>query len=222
MTPIDRLILSNRKTIALIIEMDGSLTVRAPRHANHKLIGRFIDEKSEWIRIHREKLRNASSPFLRQYQSGELFLFLGETYPLALVDRKQPALELAGGCFLLSEQAHSEAAATFANWYRRRAQDIIIPRLQAFAMLSGDQYRSVRITSAATRWGSCSARNSLNFSWRLVMAPQDVIDYVIVHELVHLKIKNHSPGFWQAVNERMPDFQVRREWLKANTKRFAL
>ncbi|MCS7122892.1 MAG: M48 family metallopeptidase, partial [Candidatus Micrarchaeota archaeon] len=78
------------------------------------------------------------------------------------------------------------------------------------------RYNRVRITNARRRWGSCSSSNNLNFSWRLIMAPLEVIDYVVVHELVHTRIKNHSKAFWRMVEAVMPDYDRQRRWLREN------
>ncbi len=77
-------------------------------------------------------------------------------------------------------------------------------------------YKSIRITSARTRWGSCSSKGNLSFTWRLVMAPPQVIDYVVAHELAHLQVRNHSPAFWQKVKTIMPDYLQYRRWLDAH------
>jgi hypothetical protein len=95
-------------------------------------------------------------------------------------------------------------------------------RAAELARKNGFRYATIRITSAKTRWGSCGSSGSLNFPWRLVMAPLDVIDYVIVHELVHLRIRNHSKRYWEAVKRIMPDYKARLDWLKQNGHRLQL
>jgi predicted metal-dependent hydrolase len=99
--------------------------------------------------------------------------------------------------------------------YRRLARQSLGERLWEYAALMGVSPASMRITGAKTRWGSCSGKNSINFSWRLIMAPDDVIDYVVVHELAHIRQHNHSPAFWAVVAKYMPDYKARRDGLKA-------
>jgi hypothetical protein len=101
----------------------------------------------------------------------------------------------------------------FKAWYRQQASRVISERVTGYAAQNGFSYQRVNITGARTRWGSCSARGSLNFTWRLVMAPIRVIDYVVVHELVHLKHKNHSKAFWDEVKRLMPEYQQQIKWL---------
>ncbi|MEE8638122.1 MAG: M48 family metallopeptidase [Candidatus Margulisiibacteriota bacterium] len=98
--------------------------------------------------------------------------------------------------------------------WRELARNRIPERCKYFSDLTGLRPRSIRITEANKRWGSCGARGGLNFSWRLILAPPEVIDYVIVHELVHLVERNHSKHFWRRVAEVLPDYKIHRRWLK--------
>ena len=100
--------------------------------------------------------------------------------------------------------------------YKREARDIIIPRVAEFAEKYGFTYNSVKITSAMTRWGSCTNKKNLNFTYRLALAPDEVRDYVIVHELCHLRQMNHSKKFWSEVAAIMPDYKQQEKWLKEN------
>lgn len=212
---IDEIIRSRRKTIALIVKTDGRLVVRAPLLASRRQIMNFVDEKSDWIRSSQEKIKKRAVPAQKQFIDGELFWYLGKTYPVKLVPQKRPALLLKNS-FLLSRSAVPNAEDTFKKWYQNQARDVITNRVEAIAKQNGFTYKKIRITSARTRWGSCSTRGSINFSWRLVMAPADVIDYVIVHELIHTKTHNHSRKFWNQVALIMPDYALKRKWLKNN------
>ena len=100
--------------------------------------------------------------------------------------------------------------------YKKEAKQIIIPRVQEFAQKYGFTYNSIKITSAMTRWGSCTSKKNLNFTYRLALAPERVRDYVIVHELCHLRQMNHSKKFWSEVASIMPDYKDQEKWLKEN------
>ena len=102
------------------------------------------------------------------------------------------------------------------KWYRIRAKENIESRVKVFAAKIGESPNKVTIKAQKTRWGSCSSLGNLNFNWRLIMMPQKIIDYVVVHELCHLKEMNHSSTFWNRVEEIMPDYRNRRKWLKNN------
>ncbi len=124
--------------------------------------------------------------------------------------------------FFLERQALPGAAAAFKAWYRAQARALVEERVRQYAARYGFSYRQVRITSARTRWGSCSAKGTLCFTWRLVMAPPECIDYVVVHELAHLRVANHSPAFWREVGAILPDYKARRKWLRVNGRSLTL
>jgi predicted metal-dependent hydrolase len=212
---IDKLIRSKRKTIALIIERDGSLTVRAPMRASLAMIEEFIQQKADWIIRTREKLKIIKPAPARRYVEGEIFLFLGSSFDLKLVGPQRPSLQFDNG-FTLSHTAQAKGERYFIRWYKERAYEIIAQRVQEYARQYSFVPKQVKITSAKTRWGSCSPNGTLNFTWRLVMAPPDLIDYVVVHELAHLRVKNHSSKFWKAVESIDPEYKKKRKWLREN------
>ncbi len=202
---VNRLIRSKRRTIALIVERDGSVTVRAPLKLSAKSIEEFVAKHANWVEKKREEVRAMQPEPPRQYLAGEQFLFLGRPYSLEIVRNTAKTLELADS-FKLSESEQRNAEAVFRSWYRKQAARIIGERVAYFAKLFGLDVRSMRITSARTRWGSCSPKGVLSFSWRLLMTPPEVIDYVIVHELAHTVHHNHSKHFWDLVEKWMPDY----------------
>jgi len=219
---IDQLIRSKRRSISLEINQDGSLTVRAPHHAADEEISSLINSKKTWI-IEKQnqayqKMQEAPP---KHFVEGEQFLFLGKTYPLQIID-KQPVPLVLNGRFLLSAGKQANALQFFEKWYREQAAQVIKPRTAELAEQYGFSYKIIRINGAKTRWGSCGPKGSLNFPWRLVMAPGEVIDYVIVHELVHLWVRNHSRRYWQSVKEIMPDYKERLNWLHDNGHRLSL
>ena len=117
-------------------------------------------------------------------------------------------------CFRLGRSDQPRAREIFIKWYKQQARQIITDRVDFFAQKHAFNYAKIRLSSARTRWGSCSSRGTLSFTWRLVMAPMEIIDYVVIHELVHLEIQNHSSSFWKKVQEYLPDFKKKRAWLK--------
>jgi hypothetical protein len=208
-----KIIRSRRRTIALIVETDGSLTVRAPLRASQAAIEQFMVEKQDWIRRKQAQARLAYRP-PRRFVPGETFLYLGENYPLEIVSAARPALEIKDGRFRLAQAALPHAAKAFERWYRARAAEVIGARVEAYAARHGLRPAKLRISGAATRWGSCSSRGVLSFTWRLVLAPLEVIDYVVAHELAHLRARNHSKAFWAQVATILPDYARRADWLK--------
>jgi len=212
---VDQIIRSKRKTLALIVKADGSVIVRAPMRASLKLIKEFVQNNASWIEKKRTQALAAQTPAPKRYVPGEKFGYLGNSYTLEIVKGLKKPLVLESN-FKLAESAQGNARLVFERWYRVQAKQIINERVNLFAGQHNFQYKRIGITSARTRWGSCSPNGSLNFSWRLVMAPMEVVDYVVAHELVHTVFHNHSKQFWQKVEELMPDYKERRKWLRKN------
>jgi len=220
METIHRLIRSRRRSLALIVERDGSLTVRAPLHLDEAEIARFVQAKSAWIARKQAQAARVAS-LVHRYQDGESFPFLGADYPLRLVTGLKSGLAF-DSAFTLDRSRGAEGERLFVSWYRRQARRWIEARVAYFAGLHGFQPGRVRISSARTRWGSCSRQGTLSFPWRLVMAPSEVIDYVVVHELCHLEHLNHSKAFWAHVRSILPGYKRQRAWLKHHGERLQL
>ena len=215
-----------KKTISLQIDTDLRITVYAPSFTPAEEISRFVEEKRNWIdkSLRRQSLLNEGRR-QRCYTSGELFYYLGRAYPLEayydpLEDR---GVTLRNECFFLNcPDEQSMRKYYFVCWYKDRAMHHISRRLEHYSSMLGLAHGGFRITSAERRWGSCSERNRLAFSFRLIMAPPEVIDYVVVHELAHILQKNHSSKFWDLVLEVLPDYRMHRRWLRDNEYRFNL
>lgn len=211
---IDEIIRSNRKSISLEIKPDGRLIVRAPRRATMKQILGVVAAKEDWIRKSKKRIAKRfplQKP--KTFRPGESFWYLGKKYPLKLVNRQRPPLDL-DGAFLLSIKSLSNPKGAFIEWYREETRAISQEIIEKYAQYYQFKLNKVRITSARTRWGSCSGKNNLNFTYRLCMAPLSVVAYVVVHELAHLTQHNHSQAFWNIVATMKPDYQADKDWLK--------
>jgi hypothetical protein len=214
MIAIDQIIRTKRRTLAIIVEEDGRIVVRAPLRLKQEAIDEFVRAKESWIlRAREQALRRASRFLPKSYLSGEEFLYLGKPYRLLIEDHQRQPLLLNGG-FRLSRAAVPRAEAVFERWYRRQALRVLSERVEAYAARHGFAFSRIRITSARKRWGSCGHKGNLSFAWRLVMAPEPIIDYVVVHELAHLRHRGHSRRFWSKVASILPDFRQRENWLE--------
>lgn len=212
---IDQLIRSKRKTIAIIVQRDGTVLVRAPLKAPDALIRQFVESKQGWIAEKKAQAQEQPAQRARQFTAGERFLYLGQEYALSVESGARAGLRFEQG-FSLNQNSQAEAPLLFEKWYRATARKVLTERVRLYAQKFGLKYTKIRISSARTRWGSCSSRGTLSFTWRLVMAPLEVVDYVVIHELAHLRVKNHSAVFWAEVGRMMPDFKRQRDWLKKN------
>ena len=216
MLAIERVIRTKRKTITLIVERDGSLVVRAPLRTTDQAVRQLVEKKADWIIAKQKLVKSIYPPSTRKaFTNGEGFLYLGKVHRLEIVESKKPELIL-NGKFHLARPALPKAHQVFERWYKRQASEIIGEHVRGYAARNGFSYKQVKITSARTRWGSCSGRGTLSFTWRLVMAPIEMIEYVVVHELVHTQVKNHSKDFWEKVKVIMPDYKQKVTWLKTN------
>ena len=201
-----------RRTISLHIKEDGSIFVYAPYRTPKWEIEKFINEKESWIS---EKLSEKERS-MKKAEKG--FLYLGELFPLELEDNKSKRypLKLSFGKFILDKDHIEKTRDLFVQWYKREAREEITERVDYYSKRLLLFPKGIKITSAKSRWGSCSRDNRLSFSWRIITAPLSVIDYVLIHELVHIKEKNHSKSFWNYVESIIPNYKKHRLWLKEN------
>lgn len=212
-----QLIRSKRKTISIAITHEAQVVVRAPLRMPKREIDGFLTQKRHWIE---EKLtlmqKRAALHKPAEPASGEEFLLLGHKLMLAVSDRANE-IEAVGETLAFPKAWLPDADRHLRQWYCHQAAAVITERLKHWCDRTGIRNTSVHLSDARKRWGSCSSRGSLNFSWRLVMAPMEVIDYIIVHELAHIEHMNHSKAFWARVGEIMPDYREKVKWLKENS-----
>jgi len=206
-----------RKTLSITIEHDGSVVIRAPFHLPAATVEKFVYEKRPWIEKRlRQIVSERREHMPKRFVPGEMFLYLGGRYPLQVADTpglRRP-LDFTEDAFYLDGQCHEKAKDLFVTWYKERAIRILRDRLHVYSHIMHLFPRRERISSAKHQWGRCSSGNTLSFSWRLIMAPLSVIDYIVVHELAHVREKNHSPKFWKIVETTLPDYRHQRDWLK--------
>jgi predicted metal-dependent hydrolase len=214
---IDTIVRSRRRTIALIITPEARLIVRAPLRAPARMIDAVIWEKRGWIKKKIAEMQQRPQAIAHAYEEGEIFWFLGRSYPLHIVDDPGAGIQRTDR-LLVPRTIRPDMQSGVQRWYREEAHKEIHSRCMWFSMMTGYSPASVRITDACQRWGSCNHQGGLNFSWRLIQAPLEIVDYVIVHELVHLKQPDHSSRFWAKVEALMPDYKRRRAWLRENER----
>jgi len=205
---------SDRKTIVLVIDSSAKLIVRAPYSALETEITGLIKKKKRWILEKQQQITEANKKLNPAViKNGGTLLYLGNSYTIAM--EKVSKIRISGENIIMPKGIKKEKVIA---WLKKEAGKLLRERAAHYADIMSLQYSTIKITSAKTRWGSCSGKNNLNFTWRLIMCPPAAIDYVIVHELSHILIKNHSPEFWARVKLFYPDFKKQKKWLKANRK----
>ena len=218
MTPYT-LLRSRRKTLAIHITKTAKVEVRAPLKMPKADIERFVNAKQDWIDKHwavRANCLAQKATFALRY--GDCVLMQGRECLILSNSTKKAYFD--DGCFYLPPDLSPEAAQqAVIQIYRQTAKTILPAKVANYAMHMNITPRAVKINNAKTRWGSCSSINNLNFSWRLVMADEAAIDYVVVHELAHIFEHNHSNRFWAIVAHMLPDYTVCQLRLKALQRR---
>lgn len=196
-----------RKRIALRLTENNLIEVLCPPKTDEAAVRKFIAENPSIIsRLHR-KYPVKKTP---EFHEGNCFMLLGKPYPLHLTCR----LRIFDNAFMLPRGTNRKIQQAMISLYKELAGTIIRQRITLWQGKCGVSPLKIRISSANTRWGSCSADKTVSFSWKLIQCPLESVDYVIVHELSHLKVMNHSRLFWKNVSAVLPDYRERR--LKLN------
>ena len=208
---------SDRKTTSIYIERDGSVSVLAPRPFDTEHIEDILECKRRWIYKNLAEWEDLNRTRVhRQYVNGESFLYLGRNYRLSLVPRQDIPLTFFQGQFCLLKTSVPEAPELFKAFYKDKLRCRLDERVSGYAASLGVEPQSIKVMELKNRWGSCSAKGAINFHWKCAMLPLSVLDYVIVHELAHIKEAHHSPLFWRTVEKVMSGYDEQKTWLKFN------
>lgn len=155
-----------------------------------------------------------------EFVSGESFSYLGRNHRLRLVDGQTAPLVLDDQGFSLRRNAHRDASAHFRRWFIHTGGEWFENRAQRFIPRTGSHPAGIEVKDLGFRWGSCSRQGVLYFNWRLLQLPVKLVDYVIVHELVHLKEPHHGPAFWRTLETALPDWRKRKEVIRLRATEF--
>jgi len=202
-----------RRTVEIAIERDGALIMRAPRGVAVGWLMALAGRHEAWVRRKLAERRPPAPP--RAFAPGERFPYLGRQHTLALVDQQDAPLKLVRGRFHLRDTAKRPRDA-FVAWYRARGAAWLAPRIAAFAARMDVAPTAVWVRALGNRWGSCGENGVVNFHWRTIALPPPAIDYVVVHELAHLREMNHGKAFWRLVAATMPDYRDRDRWIDSH------
>ena len=213
------LIRSQRRDVLLKALPGGETRVYAPSWARIRDIDELVRSRARELRRMHEELEHAlaRNRLSHPVSEGSRICIEGKTYPLKRGPGARVALKLTGeDCVLTlgAPEDEEQVRAALKRALSRRALERVRERLEYYAPRLGVAFNRVAIRDQKSRWGSCSAKQNLNFNWKLIMAPPEVLDYVVIHELCHLIEFNHSPRFWRLVEGQMPEYECWKKWLK--------
>ena len=234
------LIQSRRKTISITVEPDQKVLVKAPDQVSREEIQHVVQKKAPWIIKKRRRLANQSATDVLGFTEGRQLWYQGKAYFLKIYkeeNQKESKQEAAkkeafvmererekrhGRVALLGEQMivyaesgqGAEIRKHLLQWYYQQAGQRIAKLVENYSSFFEESVNRISIKDQKSLWGSCSSKRNLNFNWRLIMAPPQVLRYVVVHEMCHLKHMNHSKEFWKEVADILPDYQEWKRWLR--------
>lgn len=222
------IIRTNRKTIGIIVDPEQGVVVRSPKYVTEDKVNELIKNKSDWILEKIEKVQEIKpAPRPKEFLSGEKLPYLGRRYRIKLIrdDKKGVEVKLIRAKFMIrahskfsEEERREMVKEKLIQWYRSKSDIKIRERVDIYKEKLVVEPENITVKKQEKRWGSCSSLGNLNFNWKLIMAPVSVLDYVVVHELIHLIHPNHSRDFWSLVETIIPDYKEKREWLRINGK----
>jgi predicted metal-dependent hydrolase len=195
------------RRVRVTVDPAGAVEVVLPRRAGEREAGAAVRELAPWIE---RRLRAAAGTRAALAARGDTIPYLGAALQLV----REPGRERVhrrGEQLLVPAGDHRPA---LERWYRRAARDEIGARLDRACALTGERYARLTIRGQRTRWGSCSRSGALSFNWRLLLAPEPVLDYVVWHEVCHLQVLDHSPRFWALLRARCPGYREQQRWLR--------
>ena len=208
-----------KKTVAVTVDPTGSVLLVAPEHLTTRRLDAIVSRKAGWI-VRRIRRAESHGPPLspREFVSGESVRYLGRHYRLKVHPHETGDAKLRGGWLYVPAPAGprqtAEVCDAIVAWFRHHAAERLPERVAAWRPKAGVAMPRVVIANQQKRWGSCDQRGTIRLNWRIIQAPLRLVDYVVAHELVHLRHRGHGHDYWQALGRVMPDYERRREDLR--------
>ncbi len=210
----------NRKTLSIKVQPPGEIIVSAPVGTSKTLIVDKVAQNAPWILGRLGTLNEPAGPPEDDRTQDTVLWYRGQSYFLDVEQgsKNNSGVKLRDEKIVVTVPQVKEQIVrqVLLDWYRRQAQSVIIERVHIYQDHMHVKWQQIRVKDQKRRWGSCSSLGNLNFNWRLIMAPPDVLDYVVVHEMAHLVHLNHSRDFWNLVESILPEYQKQKSWLKKN------
>jgi predicted metal-dependent hydrolase len=204
-----------RRQVRLPVARDSTVSVTVPPGTEQAELVKLIRSRRRWLYgklAERESLSNGRPP--REYVSGEGFSYLGRSHRLLVVESSPADVRLLRGRLEIRQDVLHDPSMALITWYTRRGENWLPSRLQPWVKRLDVACGELRVRPLGYRWGSCSLHGHLNIHWATMQLPPDLIDYVLVHELAHLRVPDHSERFWRMVQRALPDCDARRNRLR--------
>ncbi len=212
---IHQIIRSPRKTIAIMINKEGQLIIKAPLKVPLDYLKEIIEKRRDWIEK-KQAFAHSKLRVEKAYSNKDILVLFGEDFTINAIPDYEYAIRCTGHDINISQELLPEAKIYFPLLIKKLAKLKYSQRTKHWADLMGLSFNVVKISSANGRWGSCSTERNINLNWKLALAPVEILDYVIVHELAHIKEMNHSPKFWKIVEKYLPNYKQSLKWLRDN------
>jgi len=223
---------SKRKTISISVDPKGNVIVKAPLRLSDEKVLELVKQKASWIGQKLLLIEEAVGQIQdKEYVNGEIFNYLGKEYVLQLiidVTKKKLNVYISDDKLVVTVSTNESIInedilkIAITKWYKQMAKLVIAERVTYYESLFTEKRGPIIVKEQKKRWGSCSQDGTLRFNWRIIMAPEYIIDYIVVHEMCHLRYMNHANKFWNLVEHILPDYKVRKEWLKKNGSKLEL
>jgi predicted metal-dependent hydrolase len=212
-----------RKSVAIHIDPYGKIEVQAPREMKEEYVLQTIEQKWDWVIEKVKEMKDRrEGPLEKVYNHGEVFLYLGKSYPIVIsvdseIIKDYVMLEGDKLHLYLKEQDEERIKRTLKRFYYQQGKILVQARVKAHQHSFKVRPRSISIADDQSTWGTCDSKLQLTFNWKLAMAPIEIIDYVVVHEMCHMVHLNHDRSFWRLVGSILPDYEQRQNWLAASS-----
>lgn len=209
----------NRNSIGISIDSYGNIEVQAPKGTPDERVLQLLEEKWDLLQEKLQEMQNRlNGPQEKVYEHGENFLYLGNTYPIKIIhdnklEKDHVVFEGDTLQIFVNEVNDEKIKQTLKRFYYQQCKALVEKSITSYQGNFKTKPRSIRISDSKMTWGTCDSKQQLTFNWRLAMAPREVIDYVVVHEMCHMVHLNHDRSFWRLVGKIMPDYKEKENWL---------
>ncbi len=211
------IIFSKRRSLAVFITEEAKIIIKAPKNLNQNKIQNFIDQKTNWInkkiKAKTEQLEKLKD---RKIENDKKIPFLGKELTIKTNSEKNSIDHDKNTINLKFQHLEEDTKEQVIKLYKKQAKKIFEDRITIWSLKMNLKPSKIRLSSAKTRWGSCTGKNVISLNWKLLLAPLEILDYVVIHELAHIEQKNHSKKFWSLVEKFDPSWKNKRKWLKEN------